>query len=52
MMTVPITEDGAKSIIHADDELARKALAFPHPDSVVEEKLPSDKNPWWRIWKS
>jgi hypothetical protein len=41
----------ARGILNADEELAKKALAFPHPDSVEDsEQAFRPVKPWWRFW--
>jgi hypothetical protein len=42
----------AKGIIYADEVLAKKALAFPHPDTVAEEKPSRGEKSWWQFWKT
>ena len=40
----------ARGILHADEELAKKALAYPHPDTANDPQRSGSAKPWWRFW--
>jgi hypothetical protein len=39
----------ARGILAADDDMAKQALSFPHPEDEIASEICATK-PWWRFW--